>query len=63
MTTIEGAGFTGKPAIETAIRIALTALMAAVTVRIIHPFLMPVAWVDEEPSAESSDNSSKETNQ
>jgi len=23
---------------------------------------MPVAWVDEEPSAESSDNSSNETN-
>ena len=42
MTTIEGAGFTGKPAIDTAIRIALIAIMAGVTVRIIHPFLMPV---------------------
>ena len=62
MTTLEVAGFTGKPTIETTIRIALTAIMAVVTVRIIHPFLMPVAWVDEEPSAESSENSSNETN-
>lgn len=40
----EGRSHDSKLMIETSIRIALIALMAVVTVRLVMPFLMPVAW-------------------
>lgn len=44
MARIEDVPHQSKTIIETSIRIALIAIMAVVTVRIIMPFLMPVAW-------------------
>lgn len=44
MTTKNAVPHDSKMTIETSIRIALIAIMALVTVRIIMPFLMPVAW-------------------
>ena len=44
MTTKEESPYDSKAIIETSIRIALIAIMAVVTLRIIMPFLIPVAW-------------------
>ena len=44
MATTEGIPHESKTIIETSIRIALIAMMAIITVHIIMPFLMPVAW-------------------
>ena len=44
MTSTEDTSPDHKSIIEVSIRIALIAIMAVVTVRIIMPFLMPVAW-------------------
>ena len=44
MENLNHASDASKATIEAAIRIALIGVMVIITLRIIHPFVMPVAW-------------------